>query len=206
MGLISRFRHWQASRKEKRIEQLTAKAVDLSEDQEYDLIFLYVKGFVRAMATGQSITEIYAEVENLIRKKLHVIVKPGTYFVSSGNHQNMVTRRDYSFTLFPCSSKRLNIDAACINASLAVPGKNDRFYGVRRVSDKLSKFLEASKNSDPMVVQAGVWALTDGYTANQVKTHLVARDQYGHTRQAVSDSHIEEARRILNNLSIHNNL
>lgn len=206
MGLLARFKQWHAARKERRIEQLTAKAADLKEDQQYNLLFLNERGFVRAKASGQSITEIYADVENLIRKRLRVVVTPGTYFVSSGGHQNMVTRREYTFTLYPCSSERMRIDATCINANLPIPGARDRFYGVRRVSDDIARFLEAARSASPMVVQAGVWALTDGYTGDQVQTHLVSQDQYGNTRQAVSSSDIEEARRILNSLGIRHNL
>ncbi len=192
--------------KERRIDRRTAKAVDLQEDEIYDLIFLHERGFVRARATGQSITDIYAKVENLIRKKLKVVVKSGTYFLSSGSHQNMVTRTEYTFTLWPCRTQHLGIQASCINASRPIPGQSDRFYGVARVSDDLARFLEATQDTDPMVIQAGVWAITDGYSARDVQTRLVARDQHGNNRQAVSDAQIAEARRILDRLGISHKL
>jgi hypothetical protein len=204
--IIERYSEWKADRKERKIEKLTAKAAELNEDEEYDLFFLHKKGFVRAKATGQSITDIYADVENLIRKKIRVIIKPGTYFVASGNHQNMVTKREYSFTLYPLDTENIGVGAACINADLPIPEKTDRFYGVRKVSSDLARFLEASKHEDSMTVQAGVWALTDNYSGNDVKEHLVSRDQHGNTHQAVSDYNIEEARRILNELKIRHNL
>src|SRR5687767_8769684 len=102
MGPIARFRQWQAARKEQFIERLTSRATDLEDDQQYDLLFLHQRGFVRVKATGQSITRVYADIENLIRKRLRVVVKPGTYFVSSGGHQNMATTAEYTFTLYPC--------------------------------------------------------------------------------------------------------
>lgn len=37
------------------------------------------------------------------------------------------------------------VNAACINANLPIPGESARFYGVRRVSDDLARFLEASQ-------------------------------------------------------------
>ena len=206
MGLISRFRYWQAVRRERRIDILTAKAGDICDGQQYDLLFLHQRGVVRVKATGQSITRIYAGVENLIRKRFDVVVKPGTYFVSSGGHQNMVTTAEYSFTMAPCSKEHLNINAACINAGRPIPGEKDRFCGVARVPDEVARFLEASRLADPMVIQAGVWALTDGYSGHQVQTHLVSRDRYGNTRQAVSDSQVAEARKILNSLGIRHNL
>ena len=206
MGLISRFRHWQAARNELRIEQLTAKAAELRDDQEYDLVFLFDRGFLRAKATGQSITRISAEVENLVRRRLRVVVSPGTYFVSSGSHQNMVTRREYKLTLSPCSSQRISLDAACINANLPIPVETHRFGGVKRVSDDLARFLEAARDADPMVVQAGVWALTDRYTKQQVQSRLVSRDGLGNTRQAISDEQVARAAQILDGLGISHGL
>lgn len=117
MGLIARFKKWKDARKERRIERLTVRAADLTEDQQYDLLFLHKRGFVRAKGSGQSITKVYADIENLIRKKLRVVVTPGTYFVSSGGHQNMATTTEYTFTLYPCSTQHLDINAACINAN-----------------------------------------------------------------------------------------
>ncbi len=205
-SLTQRFEEWQQTRRRRRIEKLTAKAADLDDNKEYDLLFLHSKGFVRAKGTGQSITCIYGEIENLIAKKLRVVIKPGTYFVARGNCQNMVTRQEYSVTLYPTSTQQVMIDAACINANLPIPGKDDRFYGVRRVSDNLSRFLEASRGADPMTVQAGVWALTDNYSGSDAKNHLTLQDQYGNRRQAVTDRHVEEARRILKELGIRSRL
>lgn len=206
MGLFGGFRNWRENRRLRRIEKLTAKAAGLDPNQTHDLLILHDRGFVRARATGQSITQIYGEVENLIDKSLRVVIKPGTYFVARGNHQNMVTREEYTVTLSPCSTKSVSIDASCINAGLPIPQKQARFYGVRRVSDKVARFLEASSGADAMTVQTGVWALTDNYTGEQVKRHLQVRDRYGNTRQAVSDENVREARRILRDLGISNRL
>lgn len=202
MGLIAEFKRWKAARKERRIERLTEKAADLTEDQQYDLLFLHQRGFVRAKGSGQSITKVYADVENLIRKKLRIIVTPGTYFVSSGGHQNMATTTEYTFTLYPCSSQHLDIKAACINANRPIPGKGDRFYGVARVSDNVARFLEASKNEDPMVIQAGVWTLTDNYSRYDVINHLISRDDRGNTSHPVTHDHCDKAKRIIEKLGI----
>jgi hypothetical protein len=204
--ITERLKSWREAYRRRRIKRLTEKAVDLEEGKEYDLLFLHNKGFVRARGTGQSIQRIYGEIENMIARKLRVVIKPGTYFVARGNCQNMVTREEYTLTLYPTSTQSVSIDAACINANLPIPGKKDRFYGVRRVSDNVARFLEASKGADPMTVQAGVWALTDNYSGSDVKNHLILRDQYGNRRQAVTDSNIEEARRILKGLGIRSRL
>lgn len=197
---------WRASWRRRRIVGRTARAADLLEDQPYDLLLLHARGFVRARGTGQSITNIHGEIENLIDKPLRVTISPGTYFVASGNCQNMVTRAQHSITLAPVSTRQVSIEAACINAHLPIPGERDRFYGVRRVSEDLARFLEASRHADAMTVQSGVWALTDAYTGEDVKNHLVVQDRHGNRRPAVNDHHIEAARRILLELGIRTGL
>jgi hypothetical protein len=204
--ITERLRGWQKAWQQRRIERLTDEAADLEEGQAYDLLFLHSRGFVRARGTGQSITRIYGEIENRIARKLRVVIKPGTYFVARGNCQNMVTRVEYSLTLYPTSTARVTIEAACINANLPIPREQDRFYGVRRVSDELARFLEASRRADPMTVQAGVWALTDSYSGSDIKAHLFLQDQFGNRRPAVTDRNIEEARQILKEIGISSRL
>jgi hypothetical protein len=205
-GWRERIRNWRQARHRKRTRQLTDKAAHLKEGQPYDLLYLHGKGFVRARGTGQSITRIHGEIENLIARQIRVVIKPGTYFVARGSVQNMVTREECSLTLQPNATRTVTIDAACINASLAIPHKKDRFHGVRRVSDDLIRFLERSSGVDPMTVQAGVWALTDGYSGGDVKNHLVLQDRHGNRRPAVTDRNIEEAREILAALGIRSRL
>jgi hypothetical protein len=202
MGPISQFKRWIEGCKERRIERLTAKAADLTGDQQYDLLFLHQRGFVRARGSGQSITKVYADVENLIRKELRVVVTPGTYFVSSAGHQDMATTTEYRFTLYPCSAQHLEINAVCINANRPIPGKNDRFYGVARVSDNVARFLEASRGEDSMVIQAGVWTLTDNYSRYDVINHLISRDNRGSTWHPVTHDHCDRAMAILERLGI----
>jgi hypothetical protein len=178
----------------------------LNESEEYDLIVLYQWGFVLARGTGQTITDIKAEVQNLTDKKLRVIIRPGTYFVSSGAHQNMVTRTEHRFRLYENATETVYVPASCINAESPIPGEHDRFHGVAKVSDNLTRFLERAGREDPMVIQAGVWALTDNYSQYEVQHKLMARSSRGDTRPAVSDEQVARARRILNELGIPNRL
>lgn len=205
-AVYDRITAWREALRQRRIAARTAQAADLKDGEPYDILFLHERGFVRARAKGQSIAQIYAEVENLIDKPLTVTIRPGTYFVARGDFQNMVTRREYTVTLYPCETENVAIDATCINAGRPIPGEQDRFYGVRRVSDDLARFLDAAQGTDPMTIQAGVWALSDNYSGADVQDHLVIRDQHGNTRRAVSDEHIEQARRILNDLGVHHRL
>ena len=178
----------------------------LEEEKPYDMGYLYKKGFVHARATGYSITQIYAEVENLLSKKIRVVIEPGTYFVAKGNYQNMVVKEEYSFTLMPNNSHSVSMNAACINAGSPIPGVKDKFNGVKKVSRELRMFLAASTKCPAMVVQAGVWAITDSYTESQVINRLFVQDRYGNRRQAVTTADVAEARKILNELGIRNRL
>jgi ankyrin repeat protein len=203
MGLL---RQWQAARKERRIRELTARAADVAEDKQYDLLFLYERGFVRATGSGQSIITVHANIENLIRKKLRVVVKPGTYFVSSGGHQNMAITAEQTFALNPCEKHHFEFGAVCINANKPIPGPSDRFSGIARVSDNVARFLQASKNEDPLVIQAGVWTLTDNCSRDDVMNRLISKDRQGKSSHPITYDHCYRAKEILERLGISHNL
>jgi hypothetical protein len=188
--------------KKERGRQLAA----LSESEEYDILYLWKYRFVLPCATGQSITHITAEIQNLTDKRLQVVIRPGTYFVSSGNHQNMVTRTRHSFRLTRSATVHIEVPASCINAECPVPDKNDRFRGVAKVSKDLIRFLGAAEDEHPMVIQAGVWAITDRYTKADVQRKLFVRDQSGRTWAAISDEQVATAKYILDELGIRNYL
>jgi len=204
--MFSRFRRWLEARKQGRIDKRTARAADLSDTEEYDLVYLSKRRVIRARATGQSIAQVSAEIQNRIRRQLRVSIKPGTYFVARGSYQNMATTTHQQIVLPPCSTRQVAMKAVCINADLPIPDTNARFSGVRAVSDELARFLEAAQRADPMTIQAGVWALTNHYSRSDVQEHLHIRDQLGNTRQAISDTHVMEAKRILDGLGIKHRL
>jgi hypothetical protein len=200
------WRKWREDFRRRRTERLTARSAELSASTYHDLFFLQQKGFVRAKATGQSITQIHAELESLVNRTLRVVIQPGTYFVSHDSHQNMVARQPVRVTLAAGSRSRIAIDAACINAARAIPNSQASFSGVSRTSDDIARFLEAAGGADAMVVQTGVWALTDAYTADQIKRHLLSRDRLGNVREVVTDAHVRQARQILDDLRIRHHL
>ncbi|MGD0816417.1 MAG: hypothetical protein ABSA83_22730 [Verrucomicrobiota bacterium] len=183
-----------------------------------DIVDLYQKGLISAKGTGQTITDIRAEIVSRVNVPLKVSVAHGTYFVSRGNHQNMVTRRKYQFDLRPLGSERIRVPASCINASLPIPNEKDKFSGVSRVPDKVRRFMEAAEGEDAMVIQAGVWTLTDGYSRQRIQSALRKRrvsTRYGipldgitgsDEGPAISIAEIERAKAILDRLRISHNL
>ena len=91
----------------------------------------------------------------------------------------MVTREEHSFTLYPASTERVTIDAACINANLPIPGDQDRFYGVPTVlqgdsfaylPDETGELDSYGALFDPRF--KGFVALEDNYTTAGQKTAL----------------------------------
>jgi hypothetical protein len=210
MAFIEVFKNWLQVRRDREAEKLP--------DGYIDLVVLYKKGLVFAKGTGQSITDITAQIGSRVRKPLKVTVSHGTYFVSRGNHQNMVTRRKYQFDLRPMGVERIRVPASCINASLPIPNEKDRFSGVAHVSRNLQRFMEAAEGEDAMVIQAGVWALTDGYSRQRIQATLRTRrvqSVYGipipnaadrDEGPAISNRQIDIAKGILDGLRLRNNL
>ena len=193
-------------RNNERIAALNQKAQQLSLTQEYDLIDLYKMGFLKTFAIGQSITHVKAELVNLTNRDIRIKINPGTYFVSGGEHQNMVVRNQRKINLPANTTDDILVAASCINADRPIPTQQDRFQGLARVPDSLQRFLDHASHLDPMVVQAGVWAITDQYTERDIRNHLVNQDQFGISGSAISRGQIEEARRLLNDLNINHNL
>lgn len=182
--------------------RLDHKAALLPEDKVHDLVFLHQQGFVRARATGHSITRVFGQLHNRVDRRLRVRVDVGTRFMARGAHQNMVTRRPCRLTLEPRQQATLSIDATCLDAARPIPNDADRFDGVNAAPPAVTRFLEAAANLDAMAVQAGVWALTDGYTEADVRQRLVQRDRFGRQLPAVSAAAIDDARQILGRLGL----
>jgi len=181
----------------------------LEAENGNDLIFLHDSGLIRAKGVGQSIVEINANIENLIDKSLDVVIKPGTYFVSKGNYQNMVTRHEYSFKLYPLAKKTVKVASTCINAGLPIPTEEDFFYGVNRVSNDLVRFLERAKSDDldSMATQAGTWAITDNLSKSEIASRLYTTHRLtGEKTPSINDEDIEAAMIVLWQLGIHTQL
>lgn len=172
-------------------------ARNLAAGSEHELVELAENAVVSVLGTGRDITQVAARAQNLTGHHLRVVVSPGTCFTSSGAHQNMVAIETSRFELQPNATENISMRAACVNAARPIPGEADQFHGVHRVSPMLTKFLEHATDLSPMARQAGVWAITDNYSAADVQSHLVTRDREGDQRSAVSDADIAEARKVL---------
>lgn len=143
------------------------------------------------------IKKIEVRVENRTRQVLKIHISPGTCFIASGRHQNMAARVEKRFSLQELDVYSGSLSAVCVNAKKPIPSDRDSFSSVARSPADLTRFLARSARENPMVVQAGVWALTDRYTAAQIQARL----RRG-ASSAISNKHIKKAREILHELGI----
>lgn len=176
---------------------LTEKAARLDTSCQQDLIDLSKQGFVRVRARGVDITAIDVRVENRTRRAFKIRVSAGTCFIGSGRYQNMAARREEKFALPALDGYPCRLPVVCVNADRPIPTENNVFSSVRPSPADLTRFLERSAREDPMVAQAGAWALTDHYNGAQIQARL----QRGGS-PAISELQILKAKAILDELGI----
>lgn len=182
------------------------RAAKLSDNEYHDIGKLWEMRVITVEAKGKSITEIYVDAKNRLDRSIKVLIPHGTYFKARGTHQNMAVRKELAFVLKAMETRFLNVPACCINAERPIPGKTDFFKGVKRVPHTVERFLQASEGSGAMVIQAGVWALTNNYSRGQIKNRLVRISLDGRSQCGISDHEINRAKEILDRLGILSNL
>lgn len=182
------------------------RAGHLPQDAFHDILDLWKLRAVQVSAKGRSITEIYVDVWNRMDRPIKVLISHGTYFVALGSHQNMAVRQETVFKLSPKGNRFINVPATCINAHREIPNKKNSFYGVKKVPEHIERFLKETDGGSPMMVQAGVWSLTDDMTHEQIKERLVTDESTGRRYNSISDTEINEARHVLERLGIQSRL
>jgi hypothetical protein len=178
----------------------------LDFDIYHDILALWQSRVVTVTAKGRSITEIYVNITSRLERPIKAVLSHGTFFCSKGIHQNMVIRKEVPFLLRPLSVKYMTVPATCIDAERPIPSGKDCFKGVRKVSPRVEQFLRESDGCSSNVVQAGVWAITDGYSREQIKRRLVRTSSGGRVIASISDSDITMAKALLSRLGIPSNL
>jgi hypothetical protein len=176
-----------------------------------DLLTLVRRQSVAVHAVGQSITHIVVELQNLIYSKLftRVLITPGSYFIASGLHQNMVLYKARRLHLFRRRKRQIILRAACMNATRPVPGHRDTFIDVAKADESLVSFLRLARRKNPKIIQAGVWAITDNLSAHDIRPAIATTiTSKVEARRQISISHgqIRAAKRILDKLNIPNRL
>jgi hypothetical protein len=173
---------------------------------EQDIISLAQNGVIQISGAGDGIARLRITIENKENADIVVIIKPGTYFVSRGNYQNMASREFKKITIPAFSIRQIFLSATCINAGLPIPESHNTFVEVKAVSDALGRFFDAAKDHDAMTIQAGAWAITDRLNREEIRGRLVVRKSDGTTEFAISHGHVDNAWDILKSLKISNNI
>ena len=175
-----------------------------------DLVTLVRHQSVAVHAAGQSITHIVVELRNFTFKLFkRVLITPGTYFIASGPHQNMLLYKTYHFYLFHKQRRRIVLRAVCMNATRPVPGYDDTFIDVAKADERLISFLKHARRRNSKIIQAGVWAITDNLSAHDIQPPLattVTASVEARRQISIPRRQIAAAKRILNKLEIRNRL
>jgi hypothetical protein len=177
------------------------------ELRQHDLVETARLRLIDVIGIGGAITYVDVTITNLTDYRLRIRMSPGTCFVATGQCQDMAVRREECLELSPRGMATQRVAAVCVNAARPIPKNTDRFHKLRSVPDDLRRFLCATENADPMVVQAGVWSLTDRYTPSQIRARLHNRDSAaGRVSEAITNNDVMEAKRILDGLRIRSHL
>ncbi len=176
---------------------LTEKAARLDPFGYHELTELSQNNFVRVWARGVDITAIDVRVENQTRRAFKIRISAGTCFIGTGRYQNMAARQEEKFALPALDGYSCRLPVVCVNADRPIPTEKNAFLSVRPSPADLTRFLERSAREDPMVAQAGAWALTDHYTAAQIQARLKMGGS-----AAVSGQDILRAKNLLDELGI----
>ncbi|NOX51308.1 MAG: hypothetical protein GXP16_12360 [Gammaproteobacteria bacterium] len=179
-----------------------SSAQQLSEGEFYEADWLVEKHIIGIKAVGHSITELNLDVQNFSERKIKVLLPRGIYFPARGGHQNMVSTREVVFRLKPGGCKFFAVQVACLNAHREIPSEQDGFGRLKRADAEVAKFIEVACNEAPMVLQAGIWALTDGLNRSELRRRLVANGGVSTHRQVISDRDIDSASLHLAKLSL----
>jgi hypothetical protein len=175
-----------------------------------DLLTLVRRQTIAVHAAGQSITHIVVELRNLTFKMFkRVLIAPGTYFIASGPHQNMVLYKTRRLYLFRNWRRRIVVRAACMNATRPVAGYMDTFTDVAKADESLILFLKSARGRNPKIIQAGIWAITDNFSAHDIQPTIattITSSLEARRQIYISRRQIGAAKRILDKLKIRNRL
>lgn len=178
------------------------KARALDPDRYHDIVDLWSMRAVDIRGMGSSLTKLDVHVTNRLGQPVKIVVARGTAFAAAGNHQNMVVVQEHVFHLPPHSSKYFSVRVACLNAHRDIPNSRDGFRGVSKADTRVVGYIDAARNKSDMVLQAGVWAITDGLDRRALKHRLIDVESLRGKGSIIDDHVVNEAAAILRRLQI----
>lgn len=195
--------------KERRLKRRTQRAlkelIDLSYiNGGYDLLNLVKRNFVTVTAWGVDISAINLWLFNNIEHEMSVYVKPGIILTTNKPFQNMVITYGKLIHISENGFNSLNLDnrlsAACAQAYEAIPTKNDKFEKLT-FNETLYKFLSLANKYELeyLTIQAGVWAITDNLSGEQLLSRLQSNNN---SSNIITYDNIRQASKLLSELKI----
>lgn len=142
--------------------------IGLSErGQEIDLYDAQRQGLVVATVQGAGLSAVTVSLRRTGGEPLRVLIPVGTYFVCTGQAQNMVSRSPVVVALLDNATAEASVSACCANLHLDEPSDLNTF-SVRPSApySELRRVMEAIDSEYPseVVAQVAVWAVTDNPT------------------------------------------
>jgi hypothetical protein len=136
---------------------------DILQDMEgRQIVDLIAQKKVEARAKGSGIEEVEIELCRLVKHELSVLVPAGTFFVSRGSAQDMVTTNDEEFTLEKEECISVTVPVACADLDRLVPRSDDTFDILpSSQQEEMQKLAPLLREASSEVRQAAVWIVTD---------------------------------------------
>jgi len=163
-----------------------------------DFATMIGNGMLSVSVTGQSIDYTSISIKNKSKRSITVTIPFGTYFApANGGVQNMIMREDMTVSLSGKGDTSLGVKTACMNIDRSIPGGSDSFsVGVLERNSRLVRVIKLcdKKGATYSVTQAATWIVTDDPGDYALLNTLV----YVGGGRAISDSDLEEAKQIVN--------
>jgi hypothetical protein len=175
---------------------------DILRDMEGRRILdLIAQNKVRAEANGSGIEEVELELCRLVKHQVTVLVPVGTFFVSRGSAQDMVTTDDEEFTLEEeCIS--VTVPVACADFDRSVPRSDDTFDILPgSQQEELERLMPLVADAPFSVRQAAVWVVTDNADYEDLGT-LVSGPIAGFGSRVIHETQAAQAMKLVDEAGI----
>jgi outer membrane protein assembly factor BamD (BamD/ComL family) len=184
---------------------------DIARDAEgQHIIDLIAQNKVEVISSGSGIENVSLNVRRLVGHPVTVLIPVGTFFVSGGIAQDMVTTSGDELSLDSNETLSIVVSAACANIDRPAPGPEDSFR-IERLPQQgeLERAVAALSKANTRyraTEQAAVWIVTDNanYDAlgRLVSVPIGQIPLPGVGTRAIAESTAAEAMKILDDAGI----
>jgi hypothetical protein len=174
------------------------------EPKGQHIVDLVEQGKVEAKSTGSGIESVSLEIRRLVEEVLKAVIPAGTFFVSGGSTQDMVTTAEEEVVLSDDEWVSTVLDVACANLELDVPD-SDVTFDIQRApqEEELQMLMPVLRDAGVAyeVRQAAVWIVTDNADYEDLGT-LVSGSWPGPQLRLIHEAEAAQAMRIVDEAGI----